>query len=76
MIVNKVFRAAGVEDMRVGTRVLRYNAASKLLRAGTALPTISAILGHAHCDSTNVYLIADTERLLSCVLALPERVIR
>lgn len=76
VIVNKVFRASGVEGMRVGTRALRYNAASSLLRAGTALPTISAILGHAHSDSTNVYLNADTERLLSCVLPLAEREIR
>ncbi|WP_211883140.1 tyrosine-type recombinase/integrase [Pseudarthrobacter albicanus] len=72
VIINKVFRASGVEAVKVGTRSLRYNAASRLLRAGTALPTISAILGHAHSDSTNVYLSADTERLRSCVLPLPE----
>jgi integrase len=74
VIINKVFRASGVEDVKVGSRALRYNAASKLLQAGTALPTISAILGHAHSDSTNVYLNADTERLRGCVLALPEGV--
>ncbi|MCQ9164197.1 tyrosine-type recombinase/integrase [Arthrobacter sp. STN4] len=72
VIINKVFRASGVEDVKVGSRVLRYNAASKLLQAGTALPTISAILGHAHSDSTNVYLNADAERLRACVLPLPE----
>ena len=72
VIVNKVFHASGVEGVKVGTRSLRYNAASKLLQAGTALPTISAILGHAHSDSTNVYLSVDTERLRSCVLPLPE----
>ncbi|AOT05844.1 tyrosine-type recombinase/integrase [Arthrobacter sp. U41] len=72
VVVNKVFHASGVADVKVGTRALRYNAASKLLQAGTALPTISAILGHAHSDSTNVYLSADTERLRSCVLPLPE----
>lgn len=71
-IVNKVFRDSGAEGVKVGTRALRYNAASKLLRAGTALPTISAVLGHAHPDSTNVYLSADTGRLRSCVLPLPE----
>lgn len=70
VIINKVFRASGVEDVKVGSRALRYNAASKLLQAGTALPTISAILGHAHSDSTNVYLNADTERLRGCVLPL------
>ncbi len=74
MIINKVFRASGVEDVKVGSRALRYNAASKLLQAGTALPTISVILGHAHNDSTNVYLNADTERLRGCVLPLPEGV--
>lgn len=76
VIVNKVFRASGVEAAEVGTRVLRYDAASRLLRAGTALPTISAILGHAHSDSTNVHLSADTERLRSCVLPLPEGAVR
>lgn len=73
VIVNKVFRLSGVEDVKVGTRSLRYNAASKLLQAGTAVPTISAILGHAHSDSTNVYLNADTERLRACVLPLSAR---
>lgn len=73
VIINKVFRLSGVEDVKVGTRSLRYNAASKLLQAGTALPTISAILGHTHSDSTNVYLNADTERRRDCVLPLPAR---
>ncbi len=72
VIVNKVFRVSGVEDVKVGTRALRYNAASRLLRAGTALPTISAVLGHAHGDSTNVYLSMDAEHLRLCVLPLPE----
>ncbi|GAA5227702.1 tyrosine-type recombinase/integrase [Paeniglutamicibacter antarcticus] len=71
VIVNKVFHASGMKDMKVGTRSLRYNAASKLLQAGAALPTISAILGHAHTDSTNVYLSVDTEQLRSCILPLP-----
>lgn len=73
VIVAKVFRVAGVVDVKVGTRALRYNAASRLLQAGTALPTISAVLGHAYIDSTNMYLNADTERLRACVLAIPER---
>ena len=76
VIINKVFRVSGAEDVKVGSRALRYNVASKLLRAGTALPTISAILGHAHGDSTNVYLNADTERLRACVLPLSEGAVR
>ena len=53
-VTRRVFKASGVARPRVGTRLLRHNAASKLLRAGTPLPTISAVLGHANPDSTNV----------------------
>ncbi|MGP9490626.1 tyrosine-type recombinase/integrase [Glutamicibacter sp. AOP5-A2-7] len=70
-VISTVFRTAGVDDMKVGSRMLRYNAASNLLRASTPLPTISAVLGHASADSTNVYLSTDVEQLLACVLPLP-----
>jgi integrase len=70
-VTRKVFAAAGVDRTKVGTRLLRHNAASKLLRAGTPLPTISAVLGHSSPDSTNVYLSTDTGHLRACVLPLP-----
>lgn len=70
-VTRRAFRTAGVDRARVGTRLLRHNAASKLLRAGTPLPTISAVLGHSNPDSTNVYLGADTEQMRACVLPLP-----
>ncbi len=70
-VTRRVFTAAGINCPRVGTRLLRHNAATKLLRAGTPLPTISAVLGHANPDSTNVYLGADTEHMRACVLPLP-----
>lgn len=72
VIVTKTFRMAGIGDVKVGTRALRYNAASSLLRAGTALPTIAAVLGHSDLDSTKVYLSMDNKRLRACVLAMPE----
>ena len=62
---------AGVPDVNGGTRLLRHNAASRLLRAAVPLPTISAVLGHASPDSTDVYLCVDRDRLLECVLAIP-----
>ncbi len=65
------FRIAGVTDLKVGTSVLRHSAASRLLRAAVPLPTISAVLGHASPESTNVYLSVDQERLLECVLPVP-----
>lgn len=70
-VIAKVFRAAGVRDVKAGTRLLRHSAASRLLRAGVPLPTISAVLGHASPESTNVYLSVDETRLLDCVLPVP-----
>ena len=58
--------------MKAGTRFLRHNAASRLLRAAVPLPTVSAVLGHASPDSTNLYMSVDRERLLECVLPVPE----
>lgn len=72
-LTRRVFKTAGLERTRAGTRLLRHNAASKLLRAGTPLPTISAILDHSIPDSTDVYLSTDTERMRACVLPLPVR---
>jgi integrase len=66
------FRKAGVTDVKVGTRLLRHNAASRLLAAATPLPTISAVLGHANPESTNLYMSVHRERLLECVLPVPE----
>ncbi len=71
-VTTEVFRVAGVVDAKVGTRVLRHNAASRMLRAATPLPTISAVLGHASEESTRQYLSIDESRLLECVLAVPE----
>ena len=70
-VTATTFRTAGVTDVKVGTRVLRHSAASRLLRAAVPLPTISAVLGHADQESTNVYLSTDEARLLECVLPIP-----
>jgi len=70
-VIAEVFRVAGFVEVKVGTRVLRHNAASRLLRAAVPLPTISAVLGHADPESTNLYLSIDQARLLECVLPVP-----
>ena len=69
-ITATTFRKAGVNDVKVGTRVLRHNAASRLLAAAVPLPTM-AVLGHAHPESTNQYMSVDRQRLLECVLPVP-----
>jgi integrase len=65
------FRKAGVTGIKSGTRFLRHNAASRLLAAAVPLPTISAVLGHASTESTNLYMSVDEERLVECVLPVP-----
>ena len=71
-VTADTFRRAGVTDVRAGTRILRHSAASRLLRATVPLPTIAAVLGHASPESTNLYLSVDTDRLLECVLPVPD----
>ncbi len=71
-VTAEVFRKAGVTDAKGGCRLLRHNAASRLLRASIPLPTISAVLGHASPESTNSYMSVDSDRLLACVLEVPE----
>ena len=70
-VTAETFRKAGVADVKAGTRLLRHNAASRLLRAAVPLPTISAVLGHASEESTNQYMSIDRDRLLQCVLPVP-----
>ena len=36
------------------------------------LPTISAVLGHARPESTDLYLSVDLAGLLDCVLDVPD----
>lgn len=70
-VTAEVCRRAGVVGVKAGSRLLRHSAASRLLRAGAGLPTISAVLGHADPESINTYLSVDEERLLECVLPVP-----
>ena len=70
----ETFRKAGVSKVKAGTRLLRHNAASRLLAAAVPLPTIAAVLGHASEESTNLYMSVDRPRLLDCVLPAPDSV--
>ena len=71
-VTADTFSRAGVSNVKAGTRFLRHSAASRLLRAGVGLPTISAVLGHADPESVNTYMSVDEQCLLECVLPLPE----
>ena len=57
---------AGIEfrtRQRQGLHSLRHTLATRLLRAETPFPVISAILGHASPASTFIYAKADVETL-------------
>jgi integrase len=60
-MIADVFGNAGLTDAKAGSRLLRHNAASRLLRAAVPLPTISAVLGHASPESTNLYMSEGSE---------------
>jgi integrase len=70
-VTAQTFRKAGVGKVKARTRLLRHNAASRLLAAAVPLPTVSAVLGHASEESTNLYMSVDRPRLLDCVLPVP-----
>jgi len=71
-IVRKVFLCAGVRAGKElkGTRLLRHHVASKMLRRGVALHTISSTLGHVNPQTTDIYLTADVEKLRDCASTL------
>ena len=72
-LIEVAFDAAGIAGVPVGTRTLRHNAATRMLRSGTVpLATISAVMGHADPATTEAYLESDEARMLGCVLPLPE----
>ncbi|MBT8228491.1 MAG: tyrosine-type recombinase/integrase, partial [Dactylosporangium sp.] len=71
-VITGVLGRVGVTGVKAGTRLLRRNAASRLLRAAVPLSTISAVLGHASPESTDLQLNEDEGRLLDCVLDVPD----
>lgn len=70
--ISRCMRAAGLG--MCGSRKLRHNAATKLLRAGVEHATISAVLGHASPSSTDRYLELDSGPMRACVLPMPREV--
>lgn len=74
-VMRRVFTRAGLVPGRCGARLTRHNIASRMLVAGTATPTISAVLGHVDPASADRYLSTDADRLRALVLPLPQAVL-
>lgn len=74
-IISRVFDAAGADMKNCGTRLLRHNAATRMIESDTPLPTVAAVLGHADPDSADAYISTDEKRMRMCVLPLPKGVL-
>ncbi len=71
-IVRNIFLRAGVRlgNELKGTRLLRHHMASKMLKKGVAVQTISLTLGHVNPNSADIYLTTDEKGLRDCALNL------
>ncbi|MFZ3102355.1 MAG: tyrosine-type recombinase/integrase [Desulfitobacteriaceae bacterium] len=71
-VVKTIFSRAGVRlgNELKGTRLLRHHVASKMLKMGVAVQTISLTLGHVNPNSADIYLTTDEKGLRNCALTL------
>lgn len=72
-VVRKTFVLAGIRlgsNELKGTRLLRHHVASKMLKSGVAIQSISLTLGHINPNSVDIYLTTDDTKLRACALPL------
>ena len=71
-IVRNIFTRAGIRlgNELKGTRLLRHHVASKMLKNGVPIQTISLTLGHVNPNSADIYLTTDEKMLRECALTL------
>lgn len=72
-VVRNTFTLAGIRlgsDELKGTRLLRHHVASKMLKSGVAIQSISLTLGHVNPNSVDIYLTTDDTKLRACALSL------
>lgn len=70
-IVGRAIRRAGVKSPSHGAHVLRHSAAVSMLRAGSSLAEIGALLRHASIETTFHYAKVDRDLLLSVAAPWP-----
>jgi site-specific recombinase XerD len=69
---TRAMQRAGVETPVHGSHVLRYSAATQMLRQGVPLPTIGAVLRHKSVETTMVYAKVDVQLLDQVARPWPE----
>lgn len=70
-IVGRAIRRAGVASPSHGAHVLRHSAAVRMLRAGSSLGEIGALLRHASIETTFHYAKVDRDLLLDLAAPWP-----
>lgn len=70
-IVERAIRRAGVSSPSYGAHVLRHSAAVRMLRAGSSLAEIGAVLRHASIETTFHYAKVDRDLLLEIAMPWP-----
>ena len=71
-IARKALRDAGVASPQKGAHVFRHSAATTMLRAGSSLETIGAVLRHRSSQTTLHYAKVDVSSLAPIAQAWPE----
>jgi site-specific recombinase XerD len=71
-IAASAIRRAGVRTARLGAHVLRYSAATSMMREGASLEQIGAVLRHSSRDITAHYAKIDVDLLRSVAQPWPE----
>lgn len=71
-VVTRTMRRAGVVAPRYGAHILRHTAATEMLRQGTSLYQIGAVLRHRSLDMTAYYAKVDVELLRLVAQPWPE----
>jgi integrase/recombinase XerD len=72
--VARAIRRTGISAPTKGSHLLRHSAATRMLREGVSLPTISALLRHASIETTTVYAKVDVDLLQEVAMPWPEEV--
>lgn len=70
-IVARVLKRAGIADVPTGAHMFRHSLATSLLRAGSTLEAIGAVLRHRSPDSTAIYAKVDLPMLLEVAQPWP-----
>lgn len=72
-IFRRVFKRTGIDisERKTGPHSLRHSLVSRMLEKSTALPVISAVLGHQSSESTKYYMRIDLTAMQQCMLDVP-----